>query len=615
MEVDVNDPVGLYAGGLQGRSGLSPFAMNNSALRGQTNTATLMIPPESELPNVLGLTYASQYATFIRSDQPQIFKLNGKTVRSPAIEFLALGSGGHGITRRAPMSLNPGAAFAPGAIGYLPNIENFDLDNPQENPSIPTLVQGGLFLNVNLSNNGSALNNSQFFFDTGADVSVLSELTALQLGIDVVLDEPEFTVDVLGSGGTQRGVPGYFLDSLTIQALGGSITATNVPVLVFDVADPGNQSNIVPGIVGTNLLAGRNLVIDPNPAAGGGGASPSLYISDPVTVQRNWTATAASGAWTAAANWNGAAPTVMSVVNLRNVALGNQEVTLDSSAEAWEINVSGDAIRDEMMLRVQTGVTLTTFAGVNIEEFGAIRVENATLDVQYIEILGGTLEGAGQINTGSGSIHGQVENRDGLVTPGLPGPGGAHIGALNISGRFVNGREGVVWMQIGFAPGGATSDQIVVDGAVSLDGTLDLGMLAIGAPIAPQIGQSFSLITGESISGRFTAVQLPTLAPDKMWQVTYGETEVELKVTLPGDFNGDGTVAADDLGVWRADNLIFYNGSHFLAWQRNLGASVAPPLTNVPEPVSAHVALVLAASLRLGGGARQRRRTLRADAA
>ena len=76
-----------------------------------------------------------------------------------------------------------------------------------------------------MSNNGTSLNNSSFFFDTGADVSVLSELTALQLGIDVVLDEPDFTVAVIGSGGTKADVPGFFLDTFTIQATGGSVDA------------------------------------------------------------------------------------------------------------------------------------------------------------------------------------------------------------------------------------------------------------------------------------------------------------------------------------------------------------------------------------------------------
>ena len=81
---DINDPLGLYATGLQNRTSAAPLTLNNSTMRGQTNTSMITIPAESDLPNVLGLTYSSQYATYIRNDQPQIFSLNGKTVRTPS---------------------------------------------------------------------------------------------------------------------------------------------------------------------------------------------------------------------------------------------------------------------------------------------------------------------------------------------------------------------------------------------------------------------------------------------------------------------------------------------------------------------------------------------------
>ena len=82
--------------------------MTSAALRGQINTSTMTLPAESDLPNVLGLSFAGQYATRVRNDQPLIFKSNGRTVRTPSIDFLELGSGGQGITRRAPLTLKPG---------------------------------------------------------------------------------------------------------------------------------------------------------------------------------------------------------------------------------------------------------------------------------------------------------------------------------------------------------------------------------------------------------------------------------------------------------------------------------------------------------------------------
>jgi hypothetical protein len=585
---DINDPHGLYAGGLQLRTGTTPLMMNGAVLDGQTNTSTITLPAESDLPNVVGLSYASQYATYIRSDQPQIFSLGGKTVRTPSIEFLPLGSGGQGIVRRAPLTLNPSASFQQPPSWFY-NIENLDLDNPHENPSIPTVIQGGLFLNVNLANNGSTLNNSSFFFDTGADVSVLSELTALQLGIDVVLDEPDFTVAVIGSGGEKSDVPGYFLDTFTIQAIGGSVTATNVPVIVLDVADPANPANIVPGIVGTNLLAGRNLVIDPNPSLGGGG-SPSLFISDPVTNQRDWAATASSATWSNSSSWTGGVPTVLSVANFRNaLPSGNQSTLLRENVSVWELNVSGAAGRS-MKLIIFVDGKVTTFAGTNIEEFGEIELYAGQLDSQYVEILGGALRGFGTITTGSGPIPGQVENRSGTIAPGLVSEGPIQVGTLSIVGRFANGDAGTIDLQIIDQMLG-NYDRLVVDGPVALDGTLRVSGLNFGSGFAPALGNTFSIITGTEVSGSFSILDVPTLSADKMWAVSYEPTEVLLKVTIPGDFDGDFTVDGDDLAVWREGFGTHYSGGDFLAWQRNLGMSFTP-ITAIPEPAAAVLAAI-----------------------
>jgi hypothetical protein len=592
LEADINDPLGLYAGGLQGRSGAAPFTMSSGALRGQTNTSTITIPPESDLPNVVGLSYASQYATYIHSDQPQVFSLNGKTVRSPAIEFLPLGSGGQGITRRAPMSLNPGASFAAGAIGYLPDFNNPDiLDNPQDNPFVPTIIQGGLFLNVDVVNEGKQLSNSQFFFDTGADVSVLSELTALQLGFDAQLDTPDFTVAVIGSGGTKQDVPGFYLDQFTIQAVGGSVTLTHVPVVVLDVADPANPSNIVPGIVGTSLLAGRNLVIDPNPAQGGGGPSPSLYISDPVTTQNDWTANTAFATWSPAANWSGGTPGTLSIANLRNARPeGSQEVSLGAATNAtvWELNISGSSAARSMKLGVPGGSSLTTFSGINIEQFGTLRLEGGSLDAQFVEIFGGTLSGQGTIRTGSGPIAGQVENRGGTVAPGII------VGTLTISGRFANSAGGAIDIDIGGLTAGAQYDQILVDGAVSLGGSLNVSLVNLGGgTFVPALGNGFSILTGTSVGGTFTSLNLPALAARQMWLVGYGDTGVELKVTLPGDFDGNGAVNAADLDVWRAKLGTQYTGADYLLWQRYVGQSIGSA-SAVAEPSSVGLALLAA---------------------
>jgi hypothetical protein len=622
----INDPLGLYAGGLQGRAAGSSFAMNHSALEGQTNTSLITIPAESDLPNVLGLSFASRYATYIRNDAPQIFTHNGKTVRSPHIEFLPRGSGGQGIARRAPLSLNPGASFQSAPFWFI-NIAEFDLDNPHENPSQPTVIQGGLFLNVSVQNEGQQLNNSQFFFDTGADVTVVSQFNAVLLGFDPVLDEPEFTVAVIGSAGIVEDVPGFFADSFTIPAIGGSITLTNVPIVVLDVPDPSNPSNIVPGIVGTNLLAGRNVVIDPNPALGGGGVGPSLYVSDPVTNQKNWTSTAASGSWETAGNWSGpAVPDTLSVTNVRHVSGGDQTAVLAASTQVWELNVSGGSGGQTMTVAVENATTLTTFSGINIEPGGAIELRGGALDTQFVEIFDGTLRGSGTLKTGSGSIPGQVENRSGTVSPGVG------IGALSIEGRFANGVDGTLAFELGGTTPGTQYDQLLVDGSAALDGTLSVTLADLGGGMfTPTAGNSFTLLTAsEGVGGMFDELILPG---GFQWNVDYNPDSVVLSLIglgLAGDYNSNSVVDVADYLVWRNSNGEMGSGlaadgngdqvvnqDDYALWRSNFGrtamgaGAASIGATGVPEPASQLVALLAACGLatqRVPG--RTRRRTL-----
>ncbi len=593
LQAEILDPVGLYAGGLQSRTGSGPLVMSHSGLEGQTNTSLISIPAESDLPNVLGLTFASQYAISIRSDLPQIFSHEGKTVRTPHIEFLPLGSGGQGITRRAPLTLNPGASFAQPPFWFFDPGNPDLLNNPHEDPSQPTVIQGATFLNVDVENEGEQLNSFEFFFDTGADVTVVSELNASRLGFDALLDEPDFTVAVVGSGGVNLEVPGFFVEEFTIQAIGGNVTATNVPVIVLNIPNPADPGNIVDGIVGTNLLAGRNVVIDPDPALGGGNSGPHLYISDPITSEIAWSSSSVSSSWTSGSNWSGAAtPSNLGIANVRHVAGGNQTAVLSADATIWELNVSGTPSQT-MTVQIDNGQTLTTFAGVNVEAGGGLKLVGSTLDTQYVEILGGTLSGSGHIMTGSGPIPGQVENRGGTVSPGSVSTGNG-VGSLEITGRFSNGAGGTLAIELGGLVAETMFDVLVIDGPAALAGILDVSLVDLGSGLFdPQLGDTFEILTAsEGVGGTFETLMLPA---GYDWFVKYNPNSIELVATIPGDFDGDVDADADDFAIWQAGyGTGSYSGADFLTWQRNLssGAPFAASST-VPEPGS--LALLAAA--------------------
>ncbi|HYO24042.1 MAG TPA: retropepsin-like aspartic protease [Lacipirellulaceae bacterium] len=599
LDARVSDPLGLYAAGLQARSGAgASLSMNPTALLGQTNTSVATLPAESPLPNILGLSFASQYATRIRNSLPQVFELGGKTVRTPAVDFQPLGTGHTlGIPRKAPMSIQGSSPSTP--IYQLNFLSVLNGDDSWENPSAPTLVQGGHFLNVNASNNGNALGTQQFFFDTGASVTVLSELTALQLGIDVQLDEPDFTIEVIGSGGGSGAVPGYYLDQFTVLATGGNLTLTNIPVLVFDVTNPASPGNVVPGIVGTNVFAGRDIVIDPNPSLGGGGNSAGVYISDPVTTDANWLNASASQPWFGSGqNWSGGAlPGSLNVVNVRHIAGAAQRVILSVSSQVWEVNVSGASANQTMELSVRGvagGATLTTFAGLNIEQFGSVELNGSSIDVQYVDIRdGGRLRGTGSIATGSGPIAGQVENSSGIVSPDQLSYAGVAFGAINIAGRYSNGALGVLEMELG-GTNLSQYDRLLVDGTAALAGTL---RILLSGGYVPSLGAQFTLLTTTAgLSGQFDATELPALAADRMWFVGYGADSLLLKVTHPGDFDGNGSVNGADLAVWKTGYGAKYTGADFVLWQRHLGAGASA--TAVPEPALAVLLCAAAAGLK-----------------
>lgn len=582
----ISDPLGLYAGGLQGVTGTSPLTINHSVLKGQTNTSLATLPAESELPNILGLTFISQYATHIRNDLPQIFQFNGKTVRSPSIEFKPIGGSNEGIARRAFLTLDPGASFQQPPFWFY-NLANPDFINkPHEDPSIPTVVQGGIFLTTNFGHNDTNINNNQMLFDTGADVTVLSEQIAYsQLGLDP--DRPDFTVAVTGSGGTRGDVPGYFVDNFTIQATGGggNLTLNNVPIVVLDVTSPVDGVNTLPGIVGMNVFTGRNLVINPKT----GTVAAGLYISDPVTISKDWTSTAASGTWGAGPNWNGGTvPTNLGIANVRHVSGGNQSVQVAADTTVWEVNVSGSAIQT-MTVVVDNGVRLQTFSGINVENNGVIQLNGGILDAQFVEIIGGTIRGSGLITTGTGNIPGQLETRSGTLAPGNG------VGSLTIEGRFANSANSTLAIELGGLAAGTQYDQLIVDGTVALDGTLSVSLVDLGGgTFAPSVGNSFTLLTATGqIGGAFDDLLLPS---GYTWDVAYNLNSVVLSVTglgLDGDFNGDNKVDMADYVVWRKTG-----GSQqdYQLWKSNFGQTVAgsggEASGGVPEPASSLLVLL-----------------------
>ena len=582
----INDAGGIYAAGLgDGTTDGTFLNMDPLKLRGQTSVATLTAPVEWTLPNILGLPMAAQHAIAIQNSDPQIFQHNGRTVRTPQVEFRDLGSGGDGILRRAPLKLNPGIGFVQGPQ-YVFNLDLEDLGgglNVHDNPASPSVILdsngngGGLFIEVDLANGTKSLDDKELLFDTGADLTVVSQITAARLGFDAIIDTPDFLLEVEGSGGVESGIPGFYLDELNIDTVGGSFTVYNVPIAVLDVTNPNDPGNTIDGILGMHLFTGRDLVIDANASIGQGGAGPSLYISDPVTESHAWAASGASANWATTNSWSAAgSPNVMWQVNVSNISGNPQVANVSSDSTVFQLTVSGNATH-AMTIDIQAGATLTTFGETKIEAGGQIRLNGggAKIDAPFINIEDGTLSGSGDIFVGTGPINGAVRNLSGRIEPGAP------IGKLNIDGDLSNLEAATIAFDLSGTVAETLYDQIATERFAFLAGTLEV---ALTGGYLPMIGDMFTLITSvEGVVGQFDQLLLPSGFD---WDVNYLPNSIVLEVLGPrGDFNGDGSIDGGDLTSWQAGYGSTYAGLDFLTWQRNYeGPGLAANAATVPEP-------------------------------
>jgi autotransporter-associated beta strand protein len=175
------------------------------------------------------------------------------------------------------------------------------------------------------------------------------------------------------------------------------------------------------------------------------------------------------------------------------------------------------------------------------------------------------------------------------------------MGITNIGGDYFQ-TGGALAIELG-----PSSDQLVVIGSADVSGILDLS-LADG--FLPSIGQIFSVLSANQLSGTFEQIVFPTLAAGA-WSIAYTSDSVFLHVTLPGDFNRNGNVDAADYVVWRRmagqsvaigtgadgnyDGIV--NELDFDLWKSNFGignsAGIGTSTGAVPEPAT-YVVVALA---------------------
>lgn len=137
--------------------------------------------------------------------------------------------------------------------------------------------------------------------------------------------------------------------------------------------------------------------------------------------------------------------------------------------------------------------------------------------------------------TGAGSYTGNICFSDDYS----PGNSAAAVGFENLS------LEGPVdlWMEVGGLVQGAEYDHLDVSGDLFLDGTLDVTLIS---GFNPSLGDDFDLFDWGSLTGAFDAVNLPTLAPELLWDTS---ALYDTGIITAGAVPEPGTLALFGLGL------------------------------------------------------------------
>jgi T5SS/PEP-CTERM-associated repeat protein len=269
------------------------------------------------------------------------------------------------------------------------------------------------------------------------------------------------------------------------------------------------------------------------------------------------------------------------------------------------------------LLDVQPGGGATVGTQLHLGPNGTVQVDNfaARVLVAPGPFDNGSDDGVVEVYedgmlSGNGLIRANVLNH-GLVSPG------ASAGRLRIEGDYLQD-EGVLSIEIGGTTAGTQFDQLIVDGAAELGGTLEVNLID---GFSPRAGSSFAILTAtDGIEGNFNSIELPNLSSGKIWSYPHfdlqGLNSFILTVLQPetGDYNGNGIVDTADFIVWRKTMGQFGGGlaadgngngqidsGDYDVWRTNFGRTVdsassastqsANQERAVPEPATLFLAL------------------------
>lgn len=594
--VDISDGVGVYATGFShGTVTGGAIAVDASPLSGHYNLSILTAQQGSSLPNILGTPLISNYQVSIFNSQPRHLTVSGKTYRTPEVTL-----GSHttnpptGYSKLSVTAVSPLEAL--GLITTPPSFfpDFFGLDYA-DNPILPT-SWSSLMATVNGSHTAGSFSGAQFLFDTGAQVTVVSEATASLAGYYTGGENPstpDFEVEVSGVGGSTSKVPGFYMNSLNINTTGGPVVWTHVPVLVLDLPDPAGSGGFVDGILGMNLFTDRDLIINASP----------FYIG--ISPQWQWNV-ASGGSWTNASNWSLALPNGMDtqanfygkitsaqtitvnsdvtvgVMNFDNAnrytIAGPGRVTLQVSAEQAEIGVSNGShtISAPMTFASDTNITVWQPAS-RLLISGDVTSTNKAIAKSGLGVLEMRNVRAGTLTVNAGTV---------AITAGGGTLGTSRVSHLVLdNGTFTTGHLDLA------------DHSMIVDYVMSSPLSTIQGYLASGYNGGAWNGLGIDSSAADSLTHALGVADNSVLHLSTFGGLSVSANAVLIKFTWYGDANLDGMVTAQDLGMlatnWQQPTNGAWTGGDFnydgrvdirdlyllaVNWQHGVGAPLGQSL-------------------------------------
>jgi hypothetical protein len=224
---------------------------------------------EPDLPTAIGAPLSVYYAAAMDNEHPASVDYHGTTYSGPDITFYPADA--NNIPTYAnyfPLELKPFGNYNVQfifdynqAIIDILNGTSTSLSVVPGTPSILTGLnptQSTFYVHsVDLTEGSNqALDRERFLFDTGAQVTVIGTRIAARLGINPA--DKDFEVLIEGVNGIEIPVPGFYIDKITIPAIGQWLEYTNIPVILLDIDSAAGGK--LDGIIGMNLFTEFNLI-------------------------------------------------------------------------------------------------------------------------------------------------------------------------------------------------------------------------------------------------------------------------------------------------------------------------------------------------------------------